>query len=130
MTAAGVAKHLEDAGYQTTLSLGDVEDPISAVIEIEDRYENQMDLLLGIRGLDPDASQRSVPATLLGAPVRMMGAEDLVAMKLFAGGPQDIEDVKGILQVSGERLDRDLLRTLARRFGDDVLLRLDDVQRP
>jgi hypothetical protein len=30
----------------------------------------------------------------------MIGVEDLIAMKLFAGGIQDIEDVRGILDVS------------------------------
>jgi hypothetical protein len=42
-------------------------------------------------------------------------------MKLFAGGPQDVMDVRGILQVWRERLDRNLLKKVTRLYGADVL---------
>jgi hypothetical protein len=41
-------------------------------------------------------------------------------MKVFSGGPQDILDVRGILEVSHERLDRKLANRLADRYGKDV----------
>jgi hypothetical protein len=53
--------------------------------------------------------------------------EDLVAMKLFAGGVQDLEDVRGILQVSNERLDLALLRRLSDRYGEKVRESLEKV---
>ena len=48
-------------------------------------------------------------------------------MKLFAGGPQDVMDVRGILQVWRERLDVDLLRRVAQLYGTDVLEALNSL---
>ena len=46
-------------------------------------------------------------------------------MKIFAGGFQDLEDVRGILQVSGDILNVNLLRKVARRYAADVLTKVD-----
>jgi hypothetical protein len=127
MSPQDVCVKLAAAGYRTKLSIGDIEDPIQAVIVIHDAHENKADLLIGVRGMDSDAAARTVPASLLDSSLRIMGAEDLVAMKVFAGGPQDLIDVRGILQVSGERLDMDLLRKLARRYGADAVRTLDSL---
>lgn len=54
-------------------------------------------------------------------------AEDLIGMKIFAGGTQDLTDVRGILHVSRERLNPDLLRQVARRYGADVARTLDEL---
>ena len=51
--------------------------------------------------------------------------QDLVALKIFAGGPQDMEDVNGILQVSRENIDRALLRRIAGHYGADVRKKVD-----
>lgn len=79
--------------------------------------------------MDPEAVRRCVSTSLLDSPIRIMAAEDLIPMKIFAGGFQDLEDVKGILQVSGKLLNLDLLRRLARRYGTDVARTLDDLLR-
>jgi hypothetical protein len=71
--------------------------------------------------MDPDAQTRCVTSVLFDTPVRIMGAEDLVAMKVFAGGPFDLADVRGIFQVSGESLNIDLLRKNARGYGKQAL---------
>jgi len=47
-----------------------------------------------------NAVSRCVEESLLDSMVRIIGAEDLVAMKIFAGGVQDLIDVRGILKVS------------------------------
>lgn len=48
-------------------------------------------------------------------------------MKIFAGGIQDLEDARGILQVSGKKLDLNLLRNLAQRYGTEVVRTLDAI---
>ena len=116
-SAADVEIALADAGYNVHLSRGDIDDPIAAVIVIEDAYGNAADLLMGVRGMDPEAPGRCVSSVLLDTPVRIMGAEDLVAMKIFAGGPFDLADVRGIFDVSGKNLNIDLLHKNARRYG-------------
>src|SRR5438093_13069674 len=63
--------------------------------------------------MGPNALRRCVNAALLDSSVRIIAAEDLIAMKIFAGGTQDVEDLRGIFHVSGDRLEMNLLRNLA-----------------
>ena len=126
-SALDLRDSLTTSGYRTELKQGDIDDPILQSIRAEDEYQNRIDLLLGIRGMDPDAVHRCVSPTLFGSTLQIIAPEDLIGMKIFAGGPQDLEDVRGILQVSRERLDADLLRRVARRYGADVARTLDEL---
>lgn len=120
-SAADVSAAMTDAGYKNQIRRGDNEYPDATVIGIEDVYSNSVELLVRVRGMDPEAHTRSVSTFLLDSPVRIMGAEDLIAMKVFAGGPRDLEDARGILQVSGGVVDLELLHRIARRYGTRVL---------
>jgi hypothetical protein len=105
------------AGFQTELRLGDADDPIPAVLQLTDRFENCVDLLVGLRGLDPDAFARAVEIQFQGVALRVIGREDFVAMKVFAGGPQDMSDAKSAITAAGGHLDLTLLRRLTQRYG-------------
>ena len=120
-----LVRELKNAGFQVELRAGESDDPIAAVIVVHDKYGNRTDLLLGVRGMDPAASSRTVPSAILGSSVKIIGAEDLIAMKIFAGGSRDLEDVKNVLQVSGLRLDLALLRRVTRRYGSGEAKILD-----
>jgi len=110
-------RELTNAGFKAELRSGEADDPITAVIVVHDSYGNRTDLLLGVRGMDPAAPSRAVASTLLGSPIRLIGAEDLIAMKIFAGGSRDLDDAKSVLQVTGSQLDLKLVRKLTRRYG-------------
>ena len=77
--------------------------------------------------MDPDAVSRCVSASLLDSAVRIIAAEDLIAMKIFAGGLQDLEDVRGILQISGQLLNLQLLLSLAKRYHGDTTRKLAEL---
>lgn len=47
-----------------------------------------MDLLVGLRGLEAEAFLRAIDVPFVGEVLRVVGREDFIAMKLFAGGPQ------------------------------------------
>jgi predicted nucleotidyltransferase len=103
-------------GFTVELRRGDAEDPIPAMLVIGDKHQNRVDLLGGLRGLDPGTLSRSVEVPFSGATIRVVSREDFIAMKCFAGGPQDLEDARVALRTADE-LDVDLLRQVARRFG-------------
>lgn len=107
----------ERAGFQTELRLGDQEDPIQAMLILQDGFENTVELLVGLRGLDPDAFTRTITVPFRGDALRMIGREDFIAMKCYAGGPQDIADARAALRRRDVATDLDLLRRLTRRFG-------------
>jgi predicted nucleotidyltransferase len=115
------------AGFKTELRRGDMDDPISAVLTLHDEFENRVDLLVGIRGFDPQAFSRAIDVPLDGAPLRFVGLEDFVAMKLFAGSPQDVSDATIALEVATDLLDVNLLRQLSRRYGADTARSLENI---
>lgn len=105
------------AGLGTDLQQGDADDPIPALLAITDKHANRVDLLAGLRGFDVEAFARAVTVPFLGSSLRVIGREDFIAMKCFAGGPQDIADARQAIKVADEPLRIDLLRRLSRRFG-------------
>jgi hypothetical protein len=110
-------KVLKRRGFKTALRHGDPDDPIPALLEITDRYDNRVELLAGLRGLDPQAFARSITIAFRRSTLRIIGREDFIAMKCFAGGPQDIADVREVLNAADAPIDLDLLRRITRRFG-------------
>jgi predicted nucleotidyltransferase len=105
------------AGFETDLRRGDADDPVPAMLALSDTHGNRVDLLGGLRGLDPRAFSRTVDVPFSGEPLRIIGREDFIAMKCFAGGPQDIDDAHVALGSAQEPVDLDLLRRVTRRFG-------------
>jgi hypothetical protein len=53
--------------------------------------------------------------------------EDFIAMRLFAGGPQDIADAKSAIESALEPLDLDLVRKLAARYGAGTVGSLENL---
>jgi len=84
---------------------------------VTDEHENRVNLLVGIRGLDPDAFSRAVRVPFGKEHLRVVGLEDFIAMKLFAGGPQDLSDARRAIAVSGEMLNRERLDQVTARYG-------------
>jgi predicted nucleotidyltransferase len=103
-------------GFTAELRRADADDPIPAMLVIGDKHQNRVDLLGGLRGLDPQTLSRSVDVPFSGTIIRVVGREDFIAMKCFAGRPQDVEDARIALRTA-EQLDLDLLRRVTRRFG-------------
>jgi len=117
-------RHLErqfrQSGLHTELRYGDPDDPIAAVLALTDEHDNRVDFLVGLRGLDPAAFSRAFDVPFQGAKLRVIGLEDFIAMKLFAHGPQDLEDAKLALGGARESVDIELLRKVAARFGRET----------
>src|SRR5260370_35212302 len=85
-------KVFKKVGFATELRRGDADDPIPALLSVSDRHDNRVDLLAGLRGLDRLAFSRSITVPFLGSSLRVIGREDFIAMKSFAGGPHDLPD--------------------------------------
>jgi hypothetical protein len=130
ISSSGIKKlqlMFEAAGFQAALRRGDADDPIPTMLMLCDAHGNQADLLGGLRGLDPKAFLRGIEVRFLGHMLRFAGREDFIAMKCFAGGPQDILDARDAYLGAEGPVDLDLLRRLARRFGRDAADTLEHV---
>jgi hypothetical protein len=124
---ASLRRLFKEAGFETELRRGDADDPIPAILLISDAHGNRVDLLGGLRGLDPQVFSRTVDVPFRGDSLRVIGREDFIAMKCFAGGPQDIVDAQAALKGSQEAVDLDLLRRITRRFGRAAADALEDL---
>jgi predicted nucleotidyltransferase len=114
---ASLRRLFKKAGFETDLRRGDADDPVPAMLVISDTHGNRVDLLGGLRGLDPQAFSRTIEVPFSGDTLRIIGREDFIAMKCFAGRPQDIADAHVALISAQEPVDLDLLRRVSRRFG-------------
>ncbi len=96
-------------------------DPIGAVLHVEDRFGNRVDLLIRVRGMQEDAFTRTVSTRFMGRLIRFVCVEDFIAMKMFAGGPQDLHDAAGVLKVSEGRVDLALVKRVTQHYGRRAL---------
>jgi hypothetical protein len=124
-------KHLEKifaaSNFGTTLRPSDDADPVLGMLILTDAYGNQVDLLGGLKGMDPQVFARALAIPFGGKTLQIVGREDFIAMKCFAGGPQDLIDALSAYQGAQGPVDLDLLRNLVRRFGRDAADRLEQV---
>ncbi len=119
-----LCRDLEGQGLKADRRNGDSDDPIAAIINIQDSFHNRVDLLIGIRGMTQEVFHRVEKAQFMGASIKIAGLEDFIAMKIFAGSPKDIQDVIGVLEVSNDKIDADLVKKLAAQYGSEYLTRL------
>lgn len=115
--AAPLERRFSAAGFGATLRTGDPDDPIPALLALTDSHRNRVDLLVGLRGLDRSALDRTIEVPFKGVALRVIGREDFIAMKVYAGGPRDLADAAAALRRSPTSLDLPLLRGLAADYG-------------
>lgn len=120
-------KEFGAVGFMTQLREGDFADPVPAVLELSDSQGNRVDLLAGLRGLEPAAFARALTVPFQGETLRVIGREDFVAMKIFAGAPKDLADARAVIRLAGASLDLVLLRQLAQRYGQSTLEALEQM---
>jgi predicted nucleotidyltransferase len=125
--ARALQQSLIDEGYEVALRTGDVDDPIPGLLEIKDRHANRVDLLLGLRGMDPELMNRTRQVRLGESMLAIISREDFIAMKAYAGGPVDLADARAVVELDRRSLDLELLRRLAQRFGQDAARIVEDL---
>lgn len=82
---------------------GDADDPFRAVIRIDRPEEFPVDVLVGRFPWQRDIIHRAKVIEIGGTNVPVVGAADLILLKLFAGGAQDLWDVRRLLEASASR---------------------------
>jgi hypothetical protein len=97
------------------------------MLVLSDTYGNRVELLGGLRGLDPLVFSRAIEVPFYGVNLRIVGREDFIAMKCFAGGAQDLADARAAFEGAQGPIDLDLLRAVTRRFGRAAADRLEEI---
>lgn len=115
------------AGFDTELRIAEADDPISGMLILNDDFGNRVELLGGLRNIDPELFSRTLQVKFRNEMLRIVGREDFIAMKCFAGSPQDLLDARSAYQAAPGPVDLDLLRTVTRRFGREAADRLEEI---
>jgi hypothetical protein len=83
-------------GVTVDIRRGDAEDPLGGVVRLDAPGDRPVDIVLGKHAWQARAVERAVLPP--GGPA-VVTARDLVLLKLYAGGTQDVWDVRELLQL-------------------------------
>lgn len=122
----GLTKKLEAKGYLIKVYKGDFNDPLRSLIRILDKDKNPFcDLILIHWKWQEDIGNSAEEIFLDDIPIPIAKVEDLIVLKLKAGGPRDLLDVQELLTVVSHlgSLDKSRLLSLSKRAGVDRRLK-------
>jgi Nucleotidyltransferase of unknown function (DUF6036) len=83
-----------------------------------------LDVVRAGPGLEEEFAQRTISVELQQTSVPVISPEDLIVMKVLAGRPKDIDDIRGVIHEHRETLDVERIRTLL-RFLEQALTQSD-----
>jgi hypothetical protein len=110
---------LESRGSVVDWRVGDSDDPIPLLLRIRltpPAPGIDADILWAHKQWQREALARTVTLKVSGMDVFVLHPEDLILLKLEAGGPQDLLDVESLLAESPPQLDIVGLKRKARRL--------------
>jgi hypothetical protein len=107
-----LAQALESAGF--SLRFGDAPDFVRRTRVLPFVHAASglpLDIVLAGPGLEELFLSRAVPVALGNLVVPVISPEDLIATKILAGRPKDLEDVRSVLRERLSKLDLDIVRS-------------------
>jgi predicted nucleotidyltransferase len=101
--------------YDATWLAGGEDDPVPGLIRAHPHAKEgfPVDFLVA-QGADRRALSRAIEVEVEGGKIPIVRPEDLIAMKLSAGGGQDYEDARRLLSVLSGKLDEQKLSEYCR----------------
>ncbi len=129
----GLLDELQRAGFAPRFTGPDAVALDARVVPlVHERTGLPLDLVLAGPGLEEEFLDRAHELDVGGVTVPVITAEDLVALKILAHRPKDLEDARGILEERGAALDlprvREVLSLLEAALGQgDLLPTLDQL---
>ncbi|MGE5344234.1 MAG: nucleotidyltransferase [Candidatus Omnitrophota bacterium] len=104
-----VIADLKAQGFTVEYRRGDIEDPVRGLIKLGFQLqESEIDfteLVLGIKKMPSDVYLRAKKLHFAEIEIPVISPEDLIILKLIAGGPSDINDARNIYEILKEKLD-------------------------
>jgi len=82
---------------QVEIRHGDASDPLLGVVRLTNAGERDVDVIVGRQAWQGDTLTRATEIDLGGVPLAVVTAADLILLKLYAGGSQDLWDIEQLL---------------------------------
>ena len=86
-----------EEGVTVDVRRGDASDPLRGVVRLQQTTERDVDVVVGRQRWQQDVLARARPLQILGCEVPVVLKSDLILLKLFAGGHQDLWDIEQLL---------------------------------
>ena len=90
----------EEDSVVVSVRKGDADDPLAGLVRIEAQGERAIDVVVGRSGWQTEAVAAAQMVDVAGMTVPVVGPADLVLLKLYAGGAQDLWDIEQLLAVA------------------------------
>jgi len=87
--------------FDVEIRHGDTDDPLRGVVRFESPGQRPIDLIVGHGGWQTLIIERPESAIFEGLELPVAGKADLILLKLYAGGPQDLWDIRQLLDSEG-----------------------------
>ncbi|HXK28711.1 MAG TPA: nucleotidyl transferase AbiEii/AbiGii toxin family protein [Candidatus Binatia bacterium] len=116
---------LDKHGCHAVWRMGGLDDPIPLLLRIEMTHsypELSADILWVHKRWQRAALRRSIEVNVMGRRIDVLHPEDLIVMKLDAGGPQDLLDVQSLLSSRSRKISLGRLKAAAARLKLSTLL--------
>jgi len=110
-----LVKALCDVGMNAELRRGGFDDPVPFLIRAD-----YLDIIVATKKYEAEAVAQSIAVNIAGRDIPVASPEFLIILKLKAGGPRDLLDVKELL--ASNLVDKLLLADLAARYRVNTLL--------
>lgn len=94
---------LHGKGIEIEIRVGEPGDPLAGVVRISSGSAPPVDLVVGDRGWQRRAIERAEERLFDDVRIPVVRAADLVLLKLYAAGEQDLWDVRRLLDASPDR---------------------------
>jgi hypothetical protein len=104
---------------------GDVDDPLAGVVRIAIGDDRPVDIVVGKHAWQSRAVDRALP---MGGRVPVVLERDLILLKLYAGGSQDLWDIRELLRQAEPSLATEVSSDVASQ-PPDLRRRWESVQR-
>lgn len=91
-----------DAFAEVELRHGDADDPLRGVARISAPGDRQVDVVIGRPGWMSTVPLRARDIQLDGVAIPVVTMADLIMLKLYAGGAQDLWDVEQLLAAASD----------------------------
>lgn len=104
------------AWMNAELRRGGFDDPVPFLIRAD-----FVDIIVATKKYEAEAVEQSIAVNLAGRDIPVASPEFLIILKLKAGGPRDLWDVRELL--ASKLVNKELLHDLASRYRVSTLLR-------
>jgi hypothetical protein len=111
---------LAASGIETRLHRGDADDPLAGVARFTAGGDDPVDLIVGKSRWQADIVGRSRETSVEGARIPVADVSDLIALKLYAGGPQDAWDIEQLLAATDRAALAAAVEALLPQLPDDA----------